>query len=33
LSRDHLDILRALEAYLAAKLRLFEALIAPDARR
>jgi UDP-N-acetylmuramoyl-L-alanyl-D-glutamate--2,6-diaminopimelate ligase len=29
LSRDHLDYHRTLEAYLAAKLRLFDALIAP----
>ena len=30
LSRDHLDYHPSVEAYLAAKLRLFEALVAPD---
>jgi UDP-N-acetylmuramoyl-L-alanyl-D-glutamate--2,6-diaminopimelate ligase len=30
LTRDHLDYHPSLEAYLSAKLRLFEALIAPD---
>jgi UDP-N-acetylmuramoyl-L-alanyl-D-glutamate--2,6-diaminopimelate ligase len=30
LSRDHLDYHSSLEAYLSAKLRLFETLIAPD---